>query len=154
MRSDCEGHKRVVGLDSWLSRVSTVPKTIWCSDWQGWRGIGGDCLETSRRSVMLAKSNSNSRPSRRLTDMTVEILSHPQTVVTASHHFAKPTASPSSRWRWCTAERERLEIIDISSLYTGDIENLLHISSWSRSDLSSLLLGDWHSQQIELWRAA
>lgn len=74
--------------------------------------------------------------------MSVEISLHPQTVAGASHHFAKPTASPSSRCRQCTVEHGRLEIRDIDFLYTRDIQIILHICSWSRRDLLSLLLGD------------
>ena len=74
--------------------------------------------------------------------MSVEISSHPQTVATASHYFAKPTASPSSRCRQRTVEHGRLGIRDIDFLYTEGIPIVLHTSSRPRSELLSLLLGD------------
>ena len=86
--------------------------------------------------------------------MRVEILSHPQTVAIASHHFTKPTASPSSRFRWCTVEHGGWGSLILASCTLERCQSSCISLFGHVAILKSLLLGDWCSQQIELWRAA
>jgi len=72
----------------------------------------------------------------KLADVGVEISSHPQTVLTASHHFAKPTASPSSRWRLCTVEHGRLDIPALAFCTEEGYSKDLHTSRLGHAVIS------------------